>query len=769
MAGVVAVGNRPVPARILDGSGLALGPECSRVPVNARVGMCMEPLAVMMALILVLAAGAALWWIARRQGRSSAEDCVSGDVGPTAEVPRRQPTAPPVAADREASIQTSSEAFGQPLPDNEPAGDARFESQVHVGVELPVDSLAGYAPLTSPDDSRALATRASQDGGASYVSANGRSPVAPPTDSSTGDRVADDPVTALLPGDMVVTASVSPDVPPPPDVIGTLVGAELRKAANGADAVTDAMARDVEPKLGSPPGVPLCGAIENAAAWVAPARVESEELTSVAANSDARVAEPVPGDDAASEIQEPGPNGLVVPKQYKPPRRPGVPKPRRDGQGSERAKSHPRDRALLIDVRIRPERGGFCTVSLLARRTANLPDVVTISTGGGLGELTALQDEWYLDVTPPGIGQFLRSGIVWESRDTPGSTTRWSLSGRDLYVLASHERMSGHLAVTRLELGEDHVVLCTRERLNQVQEAIRATGSPEGTPWEWTGDETGMWVVLAGVRPQLAVPVRGPADTLDALCPLPDARIALQGGIRLGRQAWLSGFPPAIRIVGDSSAIGVVHIDQHPAVRGAGGTYEAPGWDLPGEHVVSCQAGTKRYQIMSGLEKWEAWDAYTWSVGDLSTQEGVRPAICGMLVRPPQNGPRDGKHYSGPVANPVLLGAVPGQVYSCEGRSDLRSGVCSGYPPFEPVWALPADPLHCDKSIRRILKVGSQMPIPTDSAQLSRKQAVQVRAWALAILDAARKGLRPEPDDDATASLWTSFRKEARAIWRSIR
>jgi hypothetical protein len=329
--------------------------------------------------------------------------------------------------------------------------------------------------------------------------------------------------------------------------------------------------------------------------------------------------------------------------------------------------------------------------------------------------------------------------------------------------------MSGHLAVARLELGEDHVVLCTRERLKEVQEAIRATGSPEGTPWEWTGDETGMWVVLAGVRPERAVSLRGPADTLDALCPLPDARIAFQGGIRLGRQAWLSGFPPTIRVVGDSSAAGVVYIDQHPAVRSAGGAYEAPGWDRPGEHIVSFQAGTKRYQIMFGLEKWEAWDAYTWSAGDLSTQGGVRPAICGMLVRPPQNGPRDGKHYSGPVANPVLLGAVPGQVYSCEGRSDLRSGVCSGYPPFEPVWALPADPLHCDKSIRRILKVGSQMPIPTDSAQLSRRQAVQVRAWALAILDAARKGLRLEPDDDATASLWASFRKEARAIWRSMR
>ncbi|MGE3109708.1 MAG: hypothetical protein AB7O77_15325 [Phycisphaerales bacterium] len=731
----------------------------------------MEPLTVMMALILVLAAGAALWWIARRQGRNSAED-FSGNAGPSPGVARGQPPSPPAAVDdREVAIGTSSEEVGSASPEQEPECRTRVERQSHMAAEAPADSPTGYTPSNLPDGPRVQTARVSLGADASEVAVNGQSPGPSLEDSSTGDGVIDDPIAAdvaVMRGEVKAIASVSSDGPGP-GAVETFVGTDFTELVNGAKAEAFTTDRDVPPISPSTPSVPLPAAIKESVEGAAPAGVENEEVAGDAAKSDVLTADLVPADEAGSGVEGPALNVDFGPKQYKPPRRPGMPKLRREGPGSERTKSAPRDRSLLIDVRIRPERGGFCTVSLLARRTEDLPDIVTITTSGGLGELTALQDEWYLDVAPPGIGQSLRSGIVWESQDTPGSTTRWSLSGRDLYVLAPHERMSGHLAVARLELGEDHVVLCTRERLNEVQEAISATGSPEGTVLDWTGDETGTWVVLAGVRPERAVPLRGPADTLDALCPLPDARIALQGGIRLGRQAWLSGFPPAIRIVGDSSAIGVVHIDQHPAVRGADGAYEAPGWDRPGEHVVSCQAGTKSYQIASGLEKWEAWDAYTWSAGDLSTQEGVRPAICGMLVRPPQSGPRDGKHYSGPVANPVLLGAVPGQVYSCEGRSDLRSGVCSGYPPFEPVWALPADPLHCDKSIRRILKVGSQMPIPTDSARLSRRQKVQVRAWALAILDAARKGLRPEPDDDATASLWISFRREARAIWRSMR
>lgn len=732
----------------------------------------MEPLTVMMALILVLAAGAALWWIARRQGRKPGGNTLSGDAGPIPDDAHRQPPAPPAVADHEVAIHTSSEELGCISPAKEPEYRTWVERQDHIAAAAPADSSAsGYLPLTLLDGWCVQGTRASQDTDTPKVTVNGQSPGPSMTDSSTGDGEVADLIVAevaAVHGEVKVTADSLSDEPRAA-ALEISVGTDLTEAVNDAEAgafLVDLVKKPIHPPS---PSVPPSPVVEDSLAEAAPADVENEELGSATAECKVQTADLGPAEVAGSGVEGLGPSSEFRSKQYKPPRRPGVPKPQRDGSRSERTTSYHRDRTLLIDVRIRPERGGFCTVSLLARRTGDLPDIVTISTSGGLGELTALQDEWYLDVTPPGIGQLLRSGTVWESQDTTGSTTRWSLSGRDLYVLAPHERMSGHLAVTRLELGEDHVVLCTRERLNEVQEAIRATGSPEGTPLDWTGDETGMWVVLASVRPERAVPLRGPADTLDALCPLPDARIALQGGIRLGRQAWLCGFPPAIRIVGDSSATGVVHIDQHPAVRGAGGAYEAPGWDRPGEHIVSCEAGTKSYQIASGLEKWEAWDAYTWSVGDLSTQEGVRPAICGMLVRPPQNGPRDGRHYTGPVANPVLLGAVPGQVYSCEGRLDLRSGVCRGYPPFEPVWALPANPLHCDKSISRILKVGSQPPIPTDTARLSRKQAVQLRAWVLTILEASRKGLCAEPGDDETASLWASFRKEARATWRSMR
>ena len=85
--------------------------------------------------------------------------------------------------------------------------------------------------------------------------------------------------------------------------------------------------------------------------------------------------------------------------------------------------------------------------------------------------------------------------------------------------------------------------------------------------------------------------------------------------------------------------------------------------------------------------------------------------ICGVLVRPPRVARSDGRAIVFPASNPVLIGARPGEIEICTPRSDVRVGLCVGFPWFEPIWAIPANALHCDKRTARVLLIGSPQPV----------------------------------------------------------
>src|SRR2546428_5188343 len=171
---------------------------------------------------------------------------------------------------------------------------------------------------------------------------------------------------------------------------------------------------------------------------------------------------------------------------------------------------------------------------------------------------------------------------------------------------------------------------------------------------DWSSDVCSSDLLLAPVAssPQ--------GDILDALRPLADVEIVFEGGIRLERLTWLNGYPPRIRLRGDVGAIDRVVIDEQEATLTRDGGYAVPGWDLPGKHQVWCASAAQFYSIREGAEDWEAWDAYTWSMGDMSaTSEQSRAAICGVLVRPPSAAAKESRALIVPASNPILLGAVP--------------------------------------------------------------------------------------------------------------
>ena len=318
-------------------------------------------------------------------------------------------------------------------------------------------------------------------------------------------------------------------------------------------------------------------------------------------------------------------------------------------------------------------------------------------------------------------------------------------------------------------------MLCVQSRANEVRTAIAECGSP--IPSE-IGPERGVpenWIAFDDVVPSRPVQPRGDADILDCLRPLPGAELSFEGGIRLEGFTWLAGFPPQIRLLGDAESVGTVFIDQQEALRGVDDEFTAPGWDAAGAHLVATSAGSRTYTIEDAPQSWKPWGA-----GDAEAVQDVlglrRKSICGALVLEPSSAELGRNAVVVPSTNKVLIGAVPGQVEVCEIQSGLPpSAPCLGFPSFEPVWALPATPLRCDKRSTQVIRLplaNSSRPMPglivARGRRLSSAQ-VNVRSWCAAILDASRKGLAVSPPNSDATALWKAYRDQARSLMRSMR
>jgi hypothetical protein len=470
-----------------------------------------------------------------------------------------------------------------------------------------------------------------------------------------------------------------------------------------------------------------------------------------------------------------------VPRQYQPvARAPSVPRP----SGVTGTNIERRESPLRIDVRAQMEHG-FWRISLLPRRDAALPQEVAINQDG-IGSLIALQDKWYQDVAPGEVGFLLTRGIEWQATLEDGSVVRWSLSGRELFVLAKHDQLSGFVSIPRLVVGERHVVLCTERLAADVRRAIAAAGAPVPLEFDASLGAPPGWIGLHEVVPRHPVPPSAEGDILDALCPQPEVEIAVAGGIRLERSTWLAGFPPLIRLRGDASRAGEVRIDGKVATISGDGSYVADDWDRLGSHEVWCAGKSVTYAIADGEEAWAPWEAYRWSLGELATPDmPARPAICGALVLPPveNQGKKQGTDARGrraivvATSNRLLVGATAGQIYASPIRSDLRARTSTGFPPFEPVWALPADrrtlrryarngqALRCGKHSARIVLIGRARSPSAEAGNSTN----DIRAWSSAILGTSRKSLQTEPARPEVAALWKEYKDVARTLRRRRR
>jgi hypothetical protein len=306
------------------------------------------------------------------------------------------------------------------------------------------------------------------------------------------------------------------------------------------------------------------------------------------------------------------------------------------------------------------------------------------------------------------------------------------------------------------------------------------SGSPEPVI---LGCETGIpagWVGLHGVIPRIAISSTAESDILNVLRPDADCRIVLEGGIRIGRSLWLSGHPPKIRLLGERASGDLLSVDGKEVQPAPGGCLIADGWDRIGEHSVSCGNVSRTYSIAEGLDNWEPWDAYCWSMGDSSSNGNINhPTICGPLVRAPRSARSESRVLLLPPSTELLLGAEPGEIVGSDRRPDIAAQQGIAHPWFAPVWAIPANALRSDKRVARIFFLGDlslllQVLQPRQLATAfcnprpgtRQEHANRVKAWSTTILNAGRKGLRIEPPAAEIVALWQAYKRCAKTIRR---
>ncbi len=300
--------------------------------------------------------------------------------------------------------------------------------------------------------------------------------------------------------------------------------------------------------------------------------------------------------------------------------------------------------------------GRTAKLSLVLARPEGFPDCVTV-TIRGQRTIEAYDAQRYDDLDLSWTAELL----VGELRVDSAEGLQWVRSGRQVQIFAEDPSEPDLLSVGAARAGARHAIICRCEDAPAVCAIATSAGSPELTPHErWEGIPSG-WAVLSGYRPiRAASPVPEPA--LRPLDPGSGIAIKLTGGLAIRPKVFAEGHPP--RIVVDALPDSIsVSIGGRPAFQGAGGGWEAPAWDTPGQHIIDVVPGPSlTYEVTADparTDGWPFWNAHEERFGRGSASPWARAQICGAAVRGPA-----GEAVVAVETQPILiaLGARSGAV-----------------------------------------------------------------------------------------------------------
>lgn len=453
------------------------------------------------------------------------------------------------------------------------------------------------------------------------------------------------------------------------------------------------------------------------------------------------------------------------PSRYRPPSQEPVtvPQPSRSRHPMRQARKQRFD----LTLRLLFQRSGHFRLGLLPQRRAELPEEIALGPEGNRHTVAAVHDGWYEDIYPEELSALLVDGISWEGRSESEVLGYWTLSGRDLYVLTTHNDLNGFAQATRLKIGREHIVLCRNSLLALVEPILHQVGcagfikldESHGAPSGWTviRGAPSERKVIRGIVPTNVVSVESGPEILSILQSEPDLEIDLQGGIYLQQATWLHGFPPRICVSGDLRPEVEVFIDGNMAVAGDDGSFTNQGYDAVGEHAVSIPVAntSKTYRMTEGEVGWTLWDAHSLA--------GVQ--LCGPLLMASDTSAMP-RAVVVPSSNSVILGAKPGDIAYCPRIRGPRQVGCVT---FHAVWAIPFDAFGCDRKTTIIRLLSARRLVQTQRHQFRGKKAARVMAWSAAILNASRKGLLVDTSDPHGPVLWKEYKSHARSLWKMLK
>jgi hypothetical protein len=404
------------------------------------------------------------------------------------------------------------------------------------------------------------------------------------------------------------------------------------------------------------------------------------------------------------------------------------------------------------------------TLALVPHRREGMPNHIDVTTVNGCLQLSEWSTDCYQPVAMVEFPSSLSDGLVWQARDG-AQRWRWELTKREIYVLAAGEEFGLHGFVTRrkdqrLWLNTRHVVLAKESLRDQIHAALAEAGCAQTEVHDRTtpGVPSG-WILFREVIPTRSVQMDDERGILNVLCPAHEIEPQFVGGIRLERNLWLAGFPPRIRFVGELGNDFVVLIDEQQAHVASDGAFEAPGWDAEGEHRLWFCDRAETYVIRTMKEEWESWHAHDFCTG---------AAICGASTQRIDGG--RWRQVRIPAANPLLVGARLGEIFTFQSRHDIRSETILAMVPFAPVWALPIDPVHADKRSARLVLLDSLEPMSADGySNGNRRVTAPVRLWVSVVNNAGRKQLALSVEGNEANGLWRRYLAVAKQLRRKMR
>ena len=441
------------------------------------------------------------------------------------------------------------------------------------------------------------------------------------------------------------------------------------------------------------------------------------------------------------------------PSQYRPPSQEPVTVPQTSR--IRKPMGEAQQQRFDLTVRLLFQKSGHFSLGLLPERGKDLAEEISLGSEGKMHTVNAVHDSWYEDIYPEDLSTLLDDGISWQGRDASEVLGYWTLSGRDLYVLASRDDLRGFVQTTRLKVGREHIVLCRNPLLVEVKRVLDQTGCASITMLDESSGAPPGWTVIRDVLPTKVARIESDSEILSILQAEPELEIELRGGIHLQERAWLRGFPPGICVCGDLGPEVEVFIDGNRAISDDG-SFMNQGYDAVGAHVVSIPVASKSktYRITEGEQNWTSWGAHGLK----------RVQLCGPLL-----GAADALTVSRPVvvpsSNSVILGAKPGQIAYCP---KIRGPKQVGCVTFDAVWAVPVDAFGCDKTTT-ICLLNARQVVQAERRQFTGKEGQRVMEWSAAILNAARKGLLVEESDPYAAVLWREYKSRARILWKTLK